>query len=585
MSGLRSLIDNNIQSSAGPPDLSFPGENWYLYWKSSSSLWRSKLESNPASLLLVPVFWGFHCGPDERYDFGLERPEGNLAGLYRIASELGKELIFLLPLSPFPFLPNGGVPHHLANTLILNEQKRGLAVVDPQGRVNKLYSQFDPRVFQAFRKFVREFSKCLNESGVSSDVIGAISGYCSNGKFKSYLEDSSKSFEVGFERFISAVKKDKSKEAVAKLKNKAGLKLEYISSVENLYEESAKDYLGDSWTGTMKFGFLGGGPEEIVPRSFDSLDYHGRYFAPLFEMVCNNVVPSSILLPPGLKGGVLSNVINDIVDYPYIDQKRDNKVYEDDYIAGFTPLSFFELYQGPMATRSNSQVWSSSGLQRYLLNRYRWTYRIRSELRSLVHDDYITEQTIIVSGEKIDLADFNIVLRLFTNGAKVLLDTFGMDSTIRQKLELFFVENSIKVENVNYITQVRVASLGTGTLMVFDSENVQSAPTVKQLSFWDNLLQYFQIKHIKVDEEDGVEFYWKTRSPNPNELNFEEIRQVCIYNPTSYKKKVKIYPHKNFCFIKVDESNNVKVNSTTMGITIELLPSARVKVNFGFYQD
>ena len=52
-------------------DSVFPGENWFLYWKTSPSLWESKLrEYSGPSPIFVPIYWGYHTDFEGDLDFG-----------------------------------------------------------------------------------------------------------------------------------------------------------------------------------------------------------------------------------------------------------------------------------------------------------------------------------------------------------------------------------------------------------------------------------------------------------------------------------------------------------------------------------
>ena len=124
-------------------DSIFPGENWFFYWKTSSSLWKSKLEDFSSRVVLCPINWSIHHKGQEDIDFLGNNPEANLKKLVSVIRELGKEAIFLLPLGPAPFLPNGGVPHVFSRFPSLNKENAIYGVADPEGRINKMYSFFD----------------------------------------------------------------------------------------------------------------------------------------------------------------------------------------------------------------------------------------------------------------------------------------------------------------------------------------------------------------------------------------------------------------------------------------------------------
>src|SRR3989338_711598 len=92
-------------------DPAFPGENWFYYWKTAASLWESKLLQIPGQMpIYVPINWGFHMDYQHTIDFGEHKPETDLKRLFDVAQKVNRKLIFIMPLTPAPYLTNGGVP-------------------------------------------------------------------------------------------------------------------------------------------------------------------------------------------------------------------------------------------------------------------------------------------------------------------------------------------------------------------------------------------------------------------------------------------------------------------------------------------
>jgi hypothetical protein len=189
-------------------DTVFPGENWFFYWKTSASLWKSKLQEFPGTKIIIPLNWSFHSETGDQFDFGDHRPETNLKKLVEIAHEVGKSVVFFLPITPAPFLPNGGLPHLLARGLALNNEQMAYGVIDADDHLIKIYSFFDPRVFEAFDKFVKKTGQYFLASNITADVWGIRSGFFKNGQYRSFLEDTSKTFEQAFARFLQKKKSE-----------------------------------------------------------------------------------------------------------------------------------------------------------------------------------------------------------------------------------------------------------------------------------------------------------------------------------------------------------------------------------------
>jgi hypothetical protein len=151
-------------------DSVFPGENWFFYWKTSPALWESKFqEYNDLSPIFIPIYWGLHCEDPDQLDFGTNRPETDLKRLFTLAERYRKEVILILPITPCPFLTNDGLPSYLSRSLMCAEDGRVLTIVDNEKRLNKLFSFYDPRIFQSFRKFTWHLGQFLSQNGFNKE--------------------------------------------------------------------------------------------------------------------------------------------------------------------------------------------------------------------------------------------------------------------------------------------------------------------------------------------------------------------------------------------------------------------------------
>ncbi|MEX0797848.1 MAG: hypothetical protein WD025_00285, partial [Bacteriovoracaceae bacterium] len=262
-------------------DTVFPGENWFFFWRTSPSLWENKLrEYQGPNPIFIPLFWGLHSESPEQHDFGGNRPETDIKRLYDTAKALGKEVVFLVPVAPAPFLPNGGLPSYLARNMVVNEQDLASATIDSDGRLNKLFSFFDPRVFQAFRRFTWSLGRYFTEKAIACEVYGADSHYLSaNGGSQSFFEDKSLIFERGFSRYLAQLKEEGDLNLSEGENSKALelLKDEYSGQIKSLYAQAAGEALSANWSGVLKFGFLGGAPHEIFSRSSEFWEHPSNF--------------------------------------------------------------------------------------------------------------------------------------------------------------------------------------------------------------------------------------------------------------------------------------------------------------------
>lgn len=568
-------------------DTVFPGENWFLYWRTSPSLWETKLrEYQGATPIFVPIYWGLHSEHPDQYDFGSYRPETDLKRLSEVIARSGKDAVFILPLVPAPFLPNGGVPSYIARNIIISDEGLGSAIVDNEGRLNKLFSYYDPRVFQSFRKFAWQVGQFFSQSGINFEVYGADFGHLDNGLFVSYFNDRSVAFDQGFHRYLKQFEENEP-EKYQNIKYdhtyEERLKQDYADMIKGLYLQSAKESIPANWSGNLKFAFLGGSPSDIFARSSDMWEYHGDFFEPLFSIVVNGIIPTSCLLSPNMRKPILTRALNDVVSHSYLVSKLDNSMYDEDLHISFRPMTYFEVYLEEKDPQ-NALHLNKGGLKYFFDRDYHWMYRIHQDPFKFNVDEEESHKVHFFFGSQMTKEKFNEMLKLFLNGGKIFLDSYELSVDLDNKLNVFLTENNIEVEKINYLTPILKAQIGEGTLITYDNQKLSETSIIKKVGFWQTMIKYLQLKHLDIQVDEGIYYFWKNRVSNTYELDYEEIRRVSFYNPTSYKKKVHIVSSKNFAFLKSVDEQNVNVKSTPIGIDVDLLPGGAVSLDFGYYE-
>ena len=245
-------FSSSLLSSSSPfavdSDTPFRGENWFFYWKISSSLWREKIGEIPSSSVILPLNWAFHSDTGESYDFARSRPETDLKKLSQTIIEMGKRPLFFLPLGPCPFLPHGGVPLLLARETCLNEDLRPRAFVGSHGELQCFSSFFDPRILKAFSRFVRVLGQMFSQRGVEGEIFGFEPGHLTGEGFRPYLFDYSKAFEESFFQYSKGQERE-GREAKGE---------DFRDLVAEFYVEEAQNALLGHWSGHLKIAFLGG---------------------------------------------------------------------------------------------------------------------------------------------------------------------------------------------------------------------------------------------------------------------------------------------------------------------------------------
>lgn len=562
-------------------DTVFPGENWFFYWKTSASLWKTKLQEFPGTKIIIPLNWSFHSETGDQFDFGDHRPETNLKKLVEIATEVGKNVVFFLPLTPAPFLPNGGLPHLLARSVALNNEQMAYGIIDADDHLVKIYSFFDPRVFEAFDRFVKKLGQYFSVNKINADVWGIRSGYFKDGQYRSFIEDTSKTFESAFSRFLQT---KKSPDEVISPIEERQYAFEFNKTIQNLYETNARESIRDNFEGTLDVAFLGAGTENFLKRLYGTI-LTADYSAELYESLAKDIIPSSVLLSHRLKKGVLTRELNDLVANSYLPLRLASTAYEHEDISTFQPLSFFKVFERIDGVSSLFQNWSDLNLWQYLKANFGWSYKVIHSDTLKLHENKTPyqENILLFHGHDVDRTIFNFILKTFMNGGRVILNRSGLSDEFNQRFETFFLENNLNVEKVHFQTQIQNIALGEGRLVLIEGEGFKDLSKQEYFDFWKTLVETFSLIHVPIQNVDGLDFYWRTRPSSTNELKFEEVRRLSLYNPTSYRKKIKMNLTKNFVVYKVLDEINVIVQTYPNEIEIELSPEGSVIVDFGVF--
>ncbi len=584
------MLANEVNLSLTTPvlrdeDAVFPGENWFFYWKTSASLWKVKLESLVGvNKIYVPINWAFHSDTGDKYDFASERPETDLKKLVDIATQCSKEVIFLVPIGPCPFLSNGGLPALLARAPMLDSKGRVVAAVDQEGNLNKLYSFFDPRVYKAYDHFVKSLGEYFVTSGIASDVW---SMDCCQVTLEyglvSYLKDHSQVYEQGFSRFLQNKRTQENwdNESIGlDPEREHELHHEFYSMIKDIYLMACEERLSGNWEGSLQVSFLGGGQEDFFKRihSSDSLVQYGH---DLLEGMSLNALSSSSLIPGRLKKGVLGKMLDQLVTNSYVEQIFLKNSFEDDLVTQYVPKIFFEVYDIGPEFLPDTIGWADLGLWDYLQKYYSWCYSDMGSSEFNFNEESQMDRVFFFHGLSMDRKLFHNMLKAFMSGAKVILNRAGLAREYQRKLEAFFLENELAIEKVKLHTTLINTRLGDGRLLVFNGDDLVDLDEKKAMDFWHRVVSTFDLGHLIVIPPEGVQIAWKVRSSNTQELQYEEVRRMGIYNPSSYKKKVKFLIPSHFRLLKVVDEDKVTFHHGQKEVECELLPEGSICLDFG----
>ena len=565
-------------------DSIFPGEGWFFYWKTSPALWEEKIKSCRSRHLICPIFWGQHVISKDKFDFGKTVPEANLKKLVDIAHSHGKEVVFFLSLGPAPFLPNGGVPSSFSRYFSLNKRSLTLCAVDSDGHVNKMVSFFDHRIFHAYSSFISTLGHYFESNGIEANVFGVESYYYEEDEIRDYMEDYSKVFEEAFGRYLNESTNREKIDELKKLESKpekirALAKVNFANSIKDLYQGLAEDTLGTFWEGKIKYVFLGGGTKDLISRIFD-IEESEVYSKQLFKSLSLRLTPSSILLPFGPKSELLRKQFLDIVENCLNFQNFGKKLFCEKGESVYLAHHSFELFS--VSDENNS--WEKVNLLPYIQSVYPSTYEIKTlEDLNFSEDIDYNQKVSFVEGRGLTQRSLNFILRIFMNGGNIVLNTKGLNDQCKKRLELFILENGIESEKTNFKCSLEYMALGDGKFIILNGEELEENSQNQLLFFWERILNIFDCRHPRFKGAEDLLFFWKYRETHSLDLNFEEIRRLSVYNPTSYKKKMKVYLEKNFSLVKLLDQGGVQVSTQPYQIEIKLSPGGFLSLDLGVY--
>jgi hypothetical protein len=570
-------------------------QNWFFYWKSSPALWENELvkvqQSRP---LLVPINWSYHLlrssefdqnfGPERinelEFDFGEYIHNGNLFLLSELAEKLHLELYFLLPLTPVSFLPNGGLPSFLSLEASKGKENLVKAYLDRDSNIHKMYSFFQPNVYHCFRKFCYSLSKELQKEGRNNiNIMTAEYGAIENGRFESYLNDRSQAFIQGYEKFARYKTQVEKDENFSRNEQSA---FTYQQQVSELYSQSAGDYL-ESWIhGHLRVPLAGGSQWDLMKRSSSKWDYSHELFSLVLESLSQRLLPSLVLLSENTLGhDLLTQMVSDLMTRNYFEEITGEQKYNEDEW-GFAPMSFFRLFGGDYyQNESVKDFLKSLGLQIFFNSYFPWSYTWNDHIVHIEEDEIDEESVGFYFGKFLSLDNLNTVYKSFFNGQKIIVDLSNLNVELRSKFEVFISENNFQKEEVNFFSPIRSYTLGTGKLIVFESQYLEDRSLKEKIQFWVRLSQYLELVNIPVLGDDDIVYFWLTRKTNSQEFKYKEVRRIYLYNPTNYKKKVYFESVKNFALIKFSSDQTGEVNSKLSGLEVVLDPFTRKWVDYG----
>lgn len=554
-----------------------PGEQWFCYWKTSAALWENKILSFSAQeVVFIPLYWGFFAEAPGEWDFGALHPERDLLRLIQILTQHGRKFAFILPLTPAPFLPNGGVPVWAARTLAVSNDGVHHAPLNADGKLNKMFSFFDPNVFKAYSQFLKKLGGFFASHKIKAPIWGAHFNYYQDGEVHSFFEDRSLSFEQGFSRYLK--QNNPEGNDLTETKVEAKLKITFQNDVIQLFHTTAEMELGPFWAGKQNIVCLGASPKETILRALPCGKSELEYTHDLFHHYLHGHWISSALLTKEEKKGALARILQEHFGSDEINHRYHYEVYDPELTEEFRPLAVIDIFHG------EGKYFEQLGLVPYLNQQFRWLYQLHTELNFTPEWIDINHQKIkVFQGSLLDRTRFAQILKLFMMGQKIILDKNDLSPELDKRLQIFLLENNLKVQSVNFLTPVQITELGEGRLILFEGDKLKNKSDNQK--FWQHIFEFLKLVQPELMMDEDVFSLWRIRATTPHELSYLDVRRVNFYNPTSYKKQVTIKTHKHFAFMKMIDPVKAQAKSTPEGVQVELMPNGKIALDFGHYEE
>ncbi len=540
---------------------------WFRYWEIPSKNWPDFFEeTEKKQFIFVPIHWGYHFRQEHNiYDFDSNQ-DFNLGYIERLATEYEREILFFVPIGPYPFDSRGGVPQHLFNQSVdLNSIPR--IVTNSKGDLCRIPSFYNPQMYKEYARFLVALHESCKNRKSKVRIKGLSAGYFEDKNFQTFFNDSSKTFLESFERYISANDIDE-----VSLNDV----YDFREMVSNLFLETSEKYLGAYWDGDLKMVFHGAKSDDILFSTiFDSIDEH--YFYDLQLAVKDGYLTSTEMINGSEQAEVFTRAYSEMMNYSYVE----SKVFDDFHLQKnlrFSPLIFAKIF-----SRDKFDL-ISTGILDYFEKNCSHHYQIIDGVYSedLEEED---ESISICFSRYLGNNEFKNILNNFAQGSNIILDLSCMTLDHRKQLELFLSSHETDSQHINLIGPVSYYQLGNGNLVTFESEHFQGSNTTKRNHFWARLLSVFSLRTLKIDLPFGVSCFVLKREVTPYELNYKEVRRIFLYNMTNSQKSVFIHSSKESAFLKYKNQLQTEVISKPQGVEIDLGKNGSVILDFGIIKD
>lgn len=548
-------------------NFNYLSEGLFLYWKSPRQNW-DKIISESASkkYLIIPINWAIHF-VNGKIHFGDGSDDLSLESLIRLGVDHGKKVVLSIAITPNPLVSNGGVPSQINGDSSFTDFDIPRFFCDGKGSFSRAKSFYSPEVFTEFSRFTKALGKFLSYIDLPYDVAATEYVFFSeDGICKSMIQDFGPAQRESLEKF---------KQHAGEGANPGFLE----TMILDLYEESVRESCSEDYVGRLKVSVLGTRPEDSINAVFGSKD-SPSYNKSLINCFKNSVYPVS-LSDIREDNELLSRQFNSLMNSSYLEDCLKTSSLTNDR-PSLSMVSHLKFFHG----RTLDQFEANKLISRTLKTiDKRLGFSSSSKLHELTKievDEGLDTELIFLIGKSFRSSEIGVIKKLFFSGKKIIFDTSSIDESFMAEFNIHFSSREIKKSKLTLETDLQIFEMGSSVMILLDSDELFSNSEELCEEFWSKVIYAAEIDFLKMSGADDVDYIWRKRPIKSNELNFEEIRRLNIYNPHNVERVITLEPSDRFFLLKKIDDHNATINrKTSRELVIDLAPKGSVGVEFG----
>lgn len=547
-------------------------EGLFLYWKTASVLWNEVISTNVfQKYLIIPVSWPSHTIGNQ-LDFGEKRKELDLNRLIKIGNKHGKSVILLFSISPNSLHLNGGVPSSLATQNLVT--KGGLFSYSVNGdEIVKHYSFFDTKIYRAFSEFMKKVKLAITEPLNTFSVITGEFGSINGSEFQSFFNDYGNCFKRSFDQYLTGLE-----EREKKTKRLGEMKSDFTSFVKSLYFKEVHRNFHSAFLTHQAFGIVNGGEKMGLLKMFSEVS-NIETGKQILDAYVNELFPLTINVNKVGRNEIFSTQIKQLINATFLDYSFNSFCSAEDSI-DFLPMSLF-VFVGGKDKIDYQGAWLHTGLISFIEESYGRCFNSKLVPIERIRDRYLLNKVLFIKLNELSKKDLFIMKDIFYSGAQIVIDIEQGDDEKSIFLKEFLSSRDIKKEVVNIGAVISVYTTSNSTILVVDSSSFRNANLDKSI-IWRSVMRALSVSHLNVNsDKEGVITCWRSRLAKPNEMDFDEIRRLSLYNMTDYKKDHRFKIQEGFYLLKSVDNQNVSFIKEDQMMVMSFSPKSSISLDFG----